>query len=111
MSVFEADVTAELEALVHAGVPARGVRIAVRERMVVRLERGALGPREVREAMAVMVRAACRLVRERGAPPELVELVCGAALEAVRGHGGETARWLAEAMATADAVLAAERGH
>jgi hypothetical protein len=51
------------------------------------------------------VRAACRLVRELDAPDELVETVCRATLEAVRGHGGESARWLAEATRAACAVL------
>jgi hypothetical protein len=60
------------------------------------------GPQRVPEAS---VRAACRLVRQRDAPDELVATVCLAALEAVRGHGGESARWLAEAMNTAFAVL------
>jgi len=44
-------------------------------------------------------------VRELEAPPEVVETVCRAALEAVRGHGGESARWLAEATSAASAVL------
>jgi hypothetical protein len=106
MNVFEATVMAELRDLLRAGVPAHGVRIATRELMVTRMERGPIGARQVTEAMEAAVRAACRLVRERGAPPDLVDLVCGAALDAVRGHGGETARWLDDARATADAVLA-----
>lgn len=36
---------------------------------------------------------------------ELAEIVCRSVLEAVRGHGGESARWLAEATSTAHAVL------
>ena len=55
--------------------------------------------------MEAAVRAACRMVRELGAPEEVVEAVCRAALEAVRGHGGESARWLAEATSAAYAVL------
>jgi hypothetical protein len=43
------------------------------------------------------VRAACQLVREIGAAEELVETVCRAVLEAVRGHGGESTRWLPNA--------------
>jgi hypothetical protein len=35
----------------------------------------------------------------------VVETVCRGALEAVRGHGGESARWLAEATSTASSVL------
>jgi hypothetical protein len=52
-----------------------------------------------------MVRAACRLVRELGAPEELVETVCRATLEAVRGHGGETAQWFSEATSVTYVVL------
>jgi hypothetical protein len=36
---------------------------------------------------------------------DLIETVCQAALESVRGHGGESAHWLAEAMTAAAAVL------
>jgi hypothetical protein len=105
MNGFEGAVMGELTDLLRAGVPARGVRITVRELMVTRMERGPLGAREVHDAMEAMVRAACRLVREQGAPEEIVDLVCRAALDAVRGHGGESARWLSEATATADATV------
>jgi hypothetical protein len=105
MRPFEEAVTSELASLLRAGVPARAVRLMVRELLVVRIERGPLGAREVSEAVEAAVRAACRLVRERDAPEELVETVCGAALDAVRGHGGESARWLAEATSAASAVL------
>jgi hypothetical protein len=73
--------------------------------LVTRLERGPLGAREVEDAVEATVRAACRLVRELDAPDEVVEAVCRAALETVRGHGGESARWLAEATGAASAVL------
>jgi len=73
--------------------------------LIMRFERGPLGAREVGDAVEGAVRAACRLVRELDAPNELVETVCRATLEAVRGHGGETARWLTEAMRAVDAVL------
>jgi hypothetical protein len=102
---FEEVMVAELEALVRAGVPSRAVRLTVRELVVARFERGALGPREVRDAVEAAVRAAYRLVREAGAPDDVVETVCGAALDAVRGHGGESARWLAEATSAALVVL------
>jgi hypothetical protein len=105
MSAFEEAVAGELAALLRAGVPARAIRLTVRELVVVRLERGRLDAREVREAAELAVRAACRLVRELDAPPEVVETVCRAALEAVRGHGGETARWLPEATSAVGAVL------
>ncbi len=77
-----------------------------------RFERGPLGAREVQDAVEAAVRAACRLARERDAGDELVELVCRAALEAVRGHGGESARWLPDAtraVATLLEELARER--
>ena len=105
MSALEEALRDELSWLLRAGVLPRGIRIAVRERLVLRLERGQLGAREVSDAMEAAVRAACRLVRELDAPDELVDMVCRAALEAVRGHGGETSRWLADAATTADAVL------
>ena len=105
MSLIEETMAGELAGLLRAGVPARGVRLTVRELIVTRIERGPLGPREVGDAVAAAMRAACRLVRELEAPPEVVETVCRAALEAVRGHGGESARWLAEATSAASAVL------
>ena len=105
MSLFEETMAGELAGLLRADVPARGVRLTVRELIVTRIERGPLGPREVGDAVAAAMRAACRLVRELDAPPEVVETVCRAALEAVRGHGGESARWLAEATSAASAVL------
>ena len=105
MSLFEETMAAELAGLLRAGVPARGVRLTVRELIVTRIERGPLGAREVGDAVEAAMRAACRLVRELDAPPEVVETVCRAALEAVRGHGGESARWLAEATSAASAVL------
>ena len=105
MRPFEEAVAAELAALLRAGVPPRGISITVREMLVTRLERGPLGPREVSEAVEAAVRGAYRLVHELGAPDELAEIVCRSALEAVRGHGGESARWLAEATSAAHAVL------
>ena len=105
MSLFEESMAGELAGLLRAGVPARGVRLTVRELIVTRIERGPLGAREVGDAVEAAMRAACRLVRELDAPPEVVETVCRAALEAVRGHGGESARWLAEATSAASAVL------
>jgi hypothetical protein len=105
MRPFEETVASELTWLLRAGVPARAVRLTVRELLVGRIERGSLGAREISDAVEAAVRAACRLVRELDAPDELVETVCRAALDAVRGHGGESARWLAEATGTASAVL------
>jgi hypothetical protein len=105
VTAFEDAMAGELAALLRAGVPARAVRIAVRERVVARMERGPLGAREVADAVESAVRAACRLARELQAPDELVEIVCRAALEAVRGHGGHSAIWLDQATLAADAVL------
>jgi hypothetical protein len=95
----------ELAWLVRAHAPPRAVRLSVREMLVARLERGPLGPREVGDAVESAVRAICRLVRQMDVPDEMVEAVCWSALEAVRGHGGETARWMPEARSAAYAVL------
>jgi hypothetical protein len=102
---FEEAVASELAWLLHAGVPTRGVRLAMRELLVGRIERGPLGAREISEVVEASVRAACRLARGLETPDELIETVCLAAVEAVRGHGGESARWLAEATTAVAAVL------
>ncbi len=105
MRPFEEAVASELAGLLRAGVPVRAVRLTVRELLVGRIERAPLGAREVSDAVEAAVRAACHLARELDAPDELVETVCRAALDAVRGHGGKSARWLAEATSAAYAVL------
>jgi hypothetical protein len=105
VSPFEVVVASELVLLLRAGVPVRGVRLTVRELLVERIERGPLGAREVSEVVQATTRAACRLVRELGAPDEFVETVCRASLEAVQGHGGASARWLEDARGAARAVL------
>lgn len=105
MNAFEDAVAAELSDLLRAEVPVRGVRLTVRELVVARIERGPLGAHEVSNAVEALVRAACRLVRELDAPPEVVDTVCRAAMEGVRGHGGDSARWLAAAASAAAAVL------
>jgi hypothetical protein len=105
MRPFEEAVASELAGLLQAGVPVRGIHITVREMLVTRMERGQLGAREVSDAVEAAVRAAGRLVRELDAPDELAEIVCRSALEAVRGHGGESALWLTEATSAAYAVL------
>ena len=102
---FEDVAAAQLLGLLRAGAPARAVRLSVRELVVTRIERGPLGAREVSEAVEAVMRAACHLVRTLGAPEELVETVCRGAIEGVRGHGGESTRWLPEATSAAYVVL------
>jgi hypothetical protein len=102
---FEDVVAAELLGLLQAGVPARAVRLTVRELVVTRIERGPLGAREVSDAVEAVMRAACGLVRTLGAPEELVETVCRGAIEGIRGHGGESTRWLPEATSAVHVVL------
>ena len=112
MRTFEDIIAGELLALMRAGATPHAVRITVREVVVERLGVGSLGPREVSETAAAAARAACRLVRQLGAPEDVVEAVCRAALDAVRGHGGESARWFDDASsAVFDALdeLARER--
>ena len=112
MTPFEQVVAAELVALLRAGVPVRAVRLTVRELLVTRIERGPVGAREVGDAVEAAVRAVCGLARTRDASVDGVEIVCMAALEAVRGHGGETARWLGAATSTiAEALDALAREH
>jgi len=105
MRPFENAVRSELSWLVRAGVPPRALRISVRELVVAHITHEPIGPREVEDTVESAVRAACRLVRELDAPDEIVETVCRAALEAVRGHGGESARWLAGATSAASDVV------
>lgn len=105
MNPFEAIVAAELADLLRAGAPSRSVRLTVRELVVEQIIRGPLGPREVSDTVEATVRAACALVSERGASEEWVEIVWSASFEAVRGHGGESARWLAQATSAASSVL------
>jgi hypothetical protein len=105
MRLFEDVVLSELAGLLRLGVPAHGVRLTVRELVIARIERGPLGAREVGDAVEDMVRAACRMARELDASDELVETVCRATLEAVRGHGGESARWFPEAASAVHTVL------
>jgi hypothetical protein len=105
MNPFEAIVAAELTDLLRAGAPPRAVRLTVRELVVDRIVREPLGPREISDTVESTVRAACALVSELGASAEWVEIVWGASFEAVRGHGGESARWLAQATGAASSVL------
>jgi predicted NBD/HSP70 family sugar kinase len=105
---FEEVMTSELAWLLRVGVPARTIRLTVRELMVEQITRGPVGAREVSEAVAAVARAACRMVQEMNAPEEVIGIVCGAAFESVRGHGGESARWVVEAMHTAATVLEEE---
>jgi hypothetical protein len=114
MTRFADDLSAELSVLVRARVPLQGIRLTVRERIVERLGRGPLGAREVSEAVEAAVRAAGRLAASGDAADDLVDTVCRAAFEAVRGQGGHSARWLTHATSAAEAALdglAQERGH
>ena len=97
MSTFEEVITVELETLIRAAVPPRAIRLTVRELMVTRIERGPMGAREISDTIQAVLLAACRLVQAGHASEDVVETVLGAALEAVRGQGGESARWLPEA--------------
>ena len=105
MTKFADDLSAELSVLVRAGVPMHGIRLTVRERIVERLGRGPLGAREVSESVEAAVRAACRLAASSDAADDLVDTVCRAAFEAVRGQGGYSGRWLTHAMNADEAVL------
>jgi hypothetical protein len=102
---FEEVVAAQLLGLLRAGAPARAVRLTVRELVVTRIERGPLGAREVTDAVEAVMRAACQLVLTLGAPEELVETVCRGAIEGIRGHGGESTRWLPDATTAVYVVL------
>ncbi len=105
MSAFEQVVALELESLLRAAVPPRAIRLTVRELMVSRIERGPLGAREIGETMQATLLAACRLFRAGRASEDVVETVLDAALEAIRGHGGESARWVPEARHAAVTVF------
>ena len=105
MRGFEDVIASELAWLLRAGAPPRAVRLTVRELVIARIERGPLDAREVSGAVEATVRAACRLVRELDVSGDLVETVCRSALEAVRGHGGETSRWIPDVTSTAVAIL------
>lgn len=100
MTPFEELIEAELTWLLRAGVPPRGVRISVQELLVTRIERGQLQAPDLSDAVEAAVRAAGRLARARSAPLDLVEVVCMTTLDVVRGHGGDTARWLEVATGT-----------
>jgi hypothetical protein len=104
MNPFEALVAAELTNLLRAGATPRAIRLTVRELVVGQIVREPLGPREISDTVEATVRAACALVSE-GASAEWVEIVWSASFEAVRGHGGESARWLAQATSAASSVL------
>jgi hypothetical protein len=111
VSPFEAMVAVELRGLLRAGATPRAVRLTVRELVVERLVRGPLDAREINDTVEAMVRAACALVSELNTSEDLIDIVCGASLEAVRGHGGESARWLAAAIDATSAALEQARDH
>lgn len=105
MTPFEQVVATELVELLRAGVPVRAVRLTIRELVVTRIAHGPLGAREIGEVVEAAVSAACRLARDRGVSIDVVETVCMASLEAVRGHGGATAQWLGTATGVVTAAL------
>ena len=86
------------------GVP--GVRGVVPDVIDLEKERARLGRelKKVAKELETLEKKLSNASFVDRAPPEVVETVCRAALEAVRGHGGESARWLADA---ADSVSAA----
>jgi hypothetical protein len=69
VSAFEESLRDELSWLLRAGVPPRAIRLAVRERVVVQLERGPLGAREVSEAMEAAGRRSRWCGATAGRPP------------------------------------------
>ncbi len=105
MSTFEELVAGELELLLRAAVPLRGIRLTMRELVVTHIERGPIGAREISETMEAALLAACRLLRAGRASEDVVETVLGGAFEAIRGHGGESARWMPEARHAARTVF------
>jgi len=111
VSPFETMVAVELRGLLRAGATPRAVRLRVRELVVERIVRGPLDAREINDTVEAMVRAACALVSELSTSEDLIDIVCGASLEAVRGHGGESARWLAAAIDATSAALEQARVH
>jgi hypothetical protein len=105
MTVADPRLVAELSLLVRARVPARAVRRTIRDAVMTQIGRAPCGPTSVVEAVERTLRAAFQVQRESAGPGELIEVVYVASLEAVRGHGGETARWVADARRRAQAVL------
>jgi hypothetical protein len=105
MNAFDEVVAVELDLLVRTAVPPRAIRLTVRELLVARLERGPLGAKEIGEAVAAILLAACGLVRAGRASEDMIETVLDAAREAVRGHGGESARWVPEVRRAALSVF------
>jgi hypothetical protein len=101
----DAQLVAELVLLVRARVPARAVRLTIRERLIRQMGETPVGAPGVADAVERALRAAGQVQQETAGSTELVETVYIASLEAVRGHGGETARWMAEAKRRAHAVL------
>jgi hypothetical protein len=69
----------------------------VREVVVARLIAEPSAMHDVRTTAGAVARVACRLVRETGTSADIVEAVCRATLETIRGQGGSSARWLDDA--------------
>lgn len=97
MRPLEEALVAELRMLLHAGVTPQAVRWTVREVVVARLIAEPSAMHDVRTTAGAVARVACRLVRETGTSADIVEAVCRATLETIRGQGGSSARWLDDA--------------
>ena len=97
MNRLEEALAAELQMLLHAGITPQAVRWTVREVVVARLITEPSSMHDVRATAGAVARVACRLVRETGTSADIVEAVCRAALETIRGQGGSSARWLDDA--------------
>jgi len=105
VTIVDRRMAAELMLLARARVPTCAVRITIRDRLTAQIAAGPMGARSVVEAVERALRTAREVAQELVEPGDLVETVYFASLEAVRGHGGESAQWIAEATRCAHAVL------
>lgn len=105
MNDLEKRLVAEMAWLLEAGAGLRTVRVTVYEEMVTYLVLEPTGSRRVHGAVEASLRAAYRMLHEYGAPDDLLDTVLESALDAVRGHGGETSRWIREAVQNAYLLL------
>jgi hypothetical protein len=126
----DARMAAELSFLIRARAPARAIRLTIRERVVAqiddeRIDERPFGEQRVLDAVERILRAAVHVQqqlagqrlagselaghalagRELVSAGDLVETAYLASLDAVRGHGGETSRWIDRATRHAHDVL------